>query len=161
MTVDFGEEGDKKLRFEAPWDFDSGLGNKNRCLDGTGFYAANIVPDVNGGPEGGGEYETINPWLAVLIYEDWMQESIKKTWTKAYDAGVFDRAFAMIAEDKVKYHEAFTRNYSKWNNIIYNAPFVNELSPLAAACTNQEEAADFLLEWLQSRVEFLNGEWHE
>lgn len=161
MTVDFGEEGDKKLRFEAPWDFDSGLGNKNRCLDGTGFYAANIVPDVNGGPEGGGEYETINPWLAVLIYEDWMQEAIKATWTRVYDTGVFDRAFAMIAEDKVKYHEAFSRNYSKWNNIIYNEPFARELSPLAAACTNQEEAADFLLEWLQSRVEFLNGEWHE
>ncbi len=161
MTVDFGPEGDKKLRFEAPWDFDSGLGNKDRCLNGIGFYAANIVPDVNGGPEGGGEYETINPWLAVLIYEDWMQETVKATWTKVYDAGVFDRAFNMIAEDKVKYHEAFTRNYSKWNNIIYNAPFVNELSPLAAACTNQEEAADFLLEWLQSRVEFLNGEWHE
>lgn len=161
MAVDFGTEGDKKLRFEAPWDFDSGLGNKDRCLDGTGFYAANIVPDVEGGPNGGGHYETINPWLAVLIYEDWMQETIRKTWTEAYDAGVFDRAFAMIEEDKTRCQAAFTRNYNKWNNIINNAPFVNELSPLAAACTNQEEAADFLLEWLQSRVEFLNGEWHE
>jgi len=161
MAVDFGTEGDKKLRFEAPWDFDSGLGNKDRCLDGTGFYAANIVPDVEGGPNGGGHYETINPWLAVLIYEDWIQENIRKTWTEAYDAGVFDRAFAMIEEDKTRCQAAFTRNYNKWNNIINNAPFVNELSPLAAACTNQEEAADFLLEWLQSRVEFLNGEWHE
>jgi hypothetical protein len=161
MTVDFGPEGDKKLTFQAPWDFDSGLGNKNRCLDGTGFYAANIVPDVNGGPGAGGDYETINPWLAVLIYEDYMQDVIKKTWTEAYDAGVFDRAYAMIAEDKTKFQPAFSRNYNKWNNIIDNAPFVKELSPLAAACTNQEEAADFLLEWLQSRVEFLNGEWHE
>lgn len=160
MTVDFGPEGDKKLTFQAPWDFDSGLGNKNRCLDGTGFYAANIVPDVNGGPGAGGDYETINPWLAVLIYEDYMQDAIKKTWTEAYDAGVFDRAYAMIAEDKTKFQAAFSRNYNKWNNIIDNAPFVKELSPLAAACTNQEEAADFLLEWLQSRVEFLNGEWH-
>ena len=90
-----------------------------------------------------------------------MQDAIKKTWTEAYDAGVFDRAYAMIAEDKTKFQAAFSRNYNKWNNIIDNAPFVKELSPLAAACTNQEEAADFLLEWLQSRVEFLNGEWHE
>ncbi|MBR4086046.1 MAG: CotH kinase family protein [Lachnospiraceae bacterium] len=161
MAVDFGPKGDKKLTFQAPWDFDSGLGNKDRCLDGTGFYAANIVPDVDGGPEGGGEYETINPWLAVLIYEEWMQDSIRKTWTKAYDTGVFERAFAMIAEDKTRCQAAFTRNYKKWNNIINNAPFVNELSVPAAACTNQEEAADFLLEWLQSRVEFLNNEWHE
>ncbi len=161
MAVDFGTEGDKKLRFEAPWDFDSGLGNKDRCLDGTGFYAANIVPDVEGGPNGGGHYETINPWLAVLIYEDYVQDAIKKTWTKAYDSGVFEDAYAMIKEDKTRCQAAFTRNYNKWNNIINNAPFVNELSPLAAACTNQEEAADFLLEWLESRVEFLNGEWHE
>lgn len=161
MTVDFGPEGDKKLSFQAPWDFDSGLGNKDRCLDGNGFYAANIVPDVDGGPNGGGEYETINPWLAVLIYEDYMQEAIRKTWTKAYDAGVFEDAYAMIKADKTGCQAAFTRNYKKWNNIINNAPFVNELSPLAAACTNQDEAADFLLEWLKSRVEFLNGEWHE
>ncbi len=161
MTVDFGPKGNKKLTFQAPWDFDSGLGNKERCLDGTGFYAANIVPDVDGGPNGGGYYETINPWLAVLIYEDYVQDAIKKTWTEAYDAGVFNRAYAMIAEDKIRCQKAFTRNYNKWNNIINNAPFVNELSPLAAACTNQQEAADFLMEWLQSRVEFLNGEWHE
>lgn len=161
MTVDFGPEGDRKLRFEAPWDFDSGLGNKDRCLDGTGFYAANIVPDVNGGPEGGGEYETINPWLAVLIYEDWMQESIKETWTKAYDAGVFEEAYSMIEEDTARYQVAFNRNYGKWNNIIMNQAFAGELSQLAAACKTQEEAADFLVEWLESRVEFLNEQWHE
>lgn len=161
MTVDFGPEGNRKLRFEAPWDFDSGLGNKDRCLDGTGFYAANIVPDVNGGPEGGGEYETINPWLAVLIYEDWMQESIKETWTKAYDAGVFEEAYSMIEEDTARYQAAFNRNYGKWNNIIMNQAFAGELSQLAAACKTQEEAADFLVEWLESRVEFLNEQWHE
>lgn len=37
----------KKLTFEVPWDFDSAMGNKDRCADGTGFYAANIVWDVN------------------------------------------------------------------------------------------------------------------
>ena len=161
MTVDFGPDGDKKLTFQAPWDFDSGLGNKNRCLDGTGFYAANIVPDVDGGPNGGGYYETINPWLAVLIYEDYVQEAIRETWTKAYDAGIFEDAYAMITEDKTRCRAAFTRNYNKWNNILNNYEFARELSPLAAACKTQEEAADFLLEWLQSRVEFLNGEWHE
>ncbi|MBQ3028210.1 MAG: CotH kinase family protein, partial [Lachnospiraceae bacterium] len=55
LSVDFGPEGNKKLTFEAPWDFDSAMGLKDRCLDGTGFYASNIVPDVNGGPQGGGD----------------------------------------------------------------------------------------------------------
>ncbi|MBQ8799635.1 MAG: CotH kinase family protein [Lachnospiraceae bacterium] len=160
MSVDFGPEGNKKLTFEAPWDFDSAMGNKNRCLDGTGFYAANIVPDVDGGPSAGGKYETINPWLAVLIYEDWFQSLVKEKWTKAYDSGVFERAAAMITEDTDRCSEAFLRNYDKWNNIINNGPFVNELSPKAAACKTQKEAADFLLTWFQSRVDFLNGQWH-
>ncbi|MDE5564687.1 MAG: CotH kinase family protein, partial [Oscillospiraceae bacterium] len=81
MDVDFEPDGDRRLRFEAPWDFDSALGNKNRCADGTGFYAANIIPDVND------EYETVNPWLAVLMYEDWFQDLIREKWTNAYDSG--------------------------------------------------------------------------
>lgn len=67
MDADFGPDGNKKLTFEAPWDFDSAMGNKDRCLDGTGFYASNIVPDVNGGSEVGG-YDTINPWLVILAH---------------------------------------------------------------------------------------------
>lgn len=161
MSVDFGPAGDKKLKFQAPWDFDSGLGNKNRCLDGSGFYAANFVPEVNGSPDDGIDYRYINPWLAVLIHEDWIQEDIRKTWTKAYDAGVFEHAFSMITEDKNRCQDAFIRNYNKWNNIINNEPFAKELSAPAAACKTQAEAADFLLEWLQSRVEFLNGQWHK
>ena len=38
MDVDFGEAGDKKLRFEAPWDYDSSFGNTLGCLDGEGIY---------------------------------------------------------------------------------------------------------------------------
>ena len=35
MDVDFGEAGDKKLRFEAPWDFDSTMGNKSFAIENT------------------------------------------------------------------------------------------------------------------------------
>ena len=161
MDADFGEGGDKKLTFEAPWDFDSGLGNKDRCADGTGYYAANIIPDVNGGPSGGGMYETINPWLAVLMYEDWFGDIIKDKWTAAYDRGVFTDTLTMLENDKTNYHEAFLRNYDRWDNISNNGAFVNELSKGAAKCKTHEMAADYLIEWLTARVEFVNGEWHK
>ena len=161
MDVDFGEGGDKRLTFEAPWDFDSGLGNKDRCADGTGFYAANIVPDVNGGPSGGGMYETINPWLAVLMYEDWYQDIIREKWTAAYDAGVFSDTISMVENDKTELHDAFLRNYDRWDNISNNMAFVNELSPGAAACKTHEMAADYLIDWLNARVEFVNSAWHK
>ena len=159
MSADFGPGGDKKLTFEAHWDFDSALGNKDRCADGTGFYAANIVPDVNGGPGNGGDYNSINPWLAVLAYEDWYQELITMQWTTAYDSGVFDRVYAMLEADQKQCAEAFDRNYERWNNINHPA-FSNELSPQSAACTTQAQAYTFLADWLKKRVEFLNDYWH-
>lgn len=159
MTADFGEGGNRKLTFEAPWDFDSGLGNKSRCPDGTGFYAANIIPDVNGGIMYGG-YETINPWLAVLANLDWYQELVKDTWTTAYDDKVFDRALQMIETDAENCKTAFAKNYLRWDNIVRNDAFVNELSAKAAACKNETEAIAYLCEWLTARVNFLNEQWH-
>lgn len=154
MDVDFGQGGDKRLTFEAPWDFDSAMGNKDRCADGTGFYAANILYDVND------VYETINPWLAVLMYEDWFQDMIREKWTALYDAGAFDRACEMIRNDTSQYQEAITRNYQRWNNLLHNSAS-HELSRRAARCKTHAEAAAYLEEWLRSRVDFLNEQWHQ
>ena len=155
MSVDFASEGNKKLTFQAPWDFDSALGIKDRCIDGTGFYASNIVPDVSGN-----NFETINPWLVVLIHEDWFQESVKDTWTVAYDDGAFSRTLAMITEDTDRCQAAFLRNYEKWNiTDIYNA-YVYEHSYEAMQCKDQKESADFLAHWFEKRVNFLNSHWH-
>ena len=159
MDADFGPDGNKKLTFEAPWDFDSAMGNKDRCLDGTGFYASNIVPDVNGGSEVGG-YDTINPWLVILAHEDWYQDMIRNTWTKAYDSGTFKRTCDLIVKDSTELQDEFNKNYSKWNNIKNNEDFVNELSAPAKKCKTQLEAAEFLLSWLNSRIAFLNEQWH-
>ena len=161
MDADFSADGKKKLTFEAPWDFDSSMGNKDRCLDGQGFYAPNIVPDVNGGTKGGGQYDTINPWLVVLAHEDWYQELIKEKWTKVYDDGVFDRTLKLIEKDSTELEDEFRKNYQKWNNIIVNTEFVKELSEPAKACMNELQAAEFLTSWLQSRIDFLNSQWHK
>jgi len=154
MDVDFGANGSKKLRFEAPWDFDSGLGNKDRCADGKGHFAANIIPD------NGGFGNTINAWLAVIIYEDWFQDIIRSKWTKAYESGVFTQVISSIRSESNNYAEAFDRNYEKWNNIIDNKQFANELSPGAKKCKTQKEAANYLADWLEKRISFINSNWH-
>lgn len=155
MSVDFGEGGSRKLRFEAPWDFDSSMGNKDRCADGKGFYAGNIIFDVNGEFE-----EMCNPWLMVLMNEDWYQNIVKERWTEISDSGAFERAYEMITSDSEKLEPAFTRNYDKWDNIRHNDAR-NELSAGAAACTTQKYAAEYLERWLKLRVNFLNSEWHK
>lgn len=154
MTADFGETGDKKLTFTAPWDFDSAMGNKDRCADSTGLYAANIVPDVNG------EYETINPWLAVLMYEDWFTDIIRENWTEAYNSGIFTSACDMIKADTAEYTAAFNRNYTRWNNILKNDAFKMELSKKAKKCRSHSDCSEYLCDWLTKRIEYLNGYWN-
>ncbi|MBR5371804.1 MAG: CotH kinase family protein [Oscillospiraceae bacterium] len=155
MSADFGEGGDKKLTFEAPWDFDSALGNKNRCPDGTGFYAANIVPDVNGNM-----YETINPWLAVLMYQNWFQEEIRAEWTTHFDNGTFSNAVSMIRSETEKHEDAFTRNNERWKISTLDKEILSELCRGAARCGTQKEASDYLADWLEKRIQFLNEHWH-
>jgi len=154
MDVDFGPNGSKKLRFECPWDFDSGLGNKERCSNGTGYFAANAIPD-NGGFMG----NKINPWLAVIIYEDWFQEIIRSKWTKAYNSGVFTDVVEMIKTDTTVAKSAIDRNYSKWDNINKNNSFRNELSQNALKCKSQQQHASYLAAWIKARADFVNTIW--
>lgn len=156
MTADFGAEGDKKLTFQAPWDFDSGLGNKNRCVKGTGFYAGSLVPDVNGN-----EYETVNPWLCVLMYEDWYQDIIRNTWTEAYDSGIFARAAETVRSETAANQNAFQKNKERWTFSAADPEIMSELSRAAKQCHSQEESAAFLAEWIEKRTAFLNEYWHK
>ena len=155
MDVDFTPGKEKKLTFEAPWDFDSALGIKNRCPDGTGWYAANIIPDVNEHT-----YETINPWLAVLIYEDWFQQLVREKWTAAYDAGVFTKAQKEILTVTDACKDAFSRNYSAWGSSTEVESIAQELSPAAMRCKTQPDAAGQFSGWLKNRIDFLNSQWH-
>ena len=155
MDVDFGAEGDKRLTFEAPWDFDSGLGNKDRCADGTGFYAGNIVPDVNGNGA------RINPWLNVMLHQDWFMEIVRQKWNAACESVVFSETVNMIRSYPETYSDAFDMNYKRWNNLADNSEFAGELTKKAAACNTHKEAADYLADWLEARVAFLDSQWHE
>ena len=154
MSVDFGEDGAKKLTFEAPWDFDSAFGNKDRAADGKGFYAANIMMDVNN------RYSSFNPWLVILMHEDWYMDIIRQEWTEAYDSLVFDRVFEMIEKDTSQYSEAFDRNYKRWNNLIDKSAFQDELTAKSKAVKTHGEASMLLSQWLKTRVEFLNSKFH-
>lgn len=155
MDADFGEGGSRKLRFEAPWDFDSGLGNKNRCADGTGHYAGNIIYDVNGEAE-----VMCNPWLMVLMYQDWYRDIIKERWTELYDSGALKNVCEMITTDSEQYEKAFVKNSEKWGEAFTNQSILYELSEAAAECKTEKQAAEYLRSWLEARVEFMNSEWY-
>ncbi|ORX76597.1 hypothetical protein BCR32DRAFT_303413 [Anaeromyces robustus] len=156
MDVDFGKDGSKKLRFEAPWDFDSGLGNRKSCLNGSGFFAGNINEDQNVP----GKYQ-INPWLAITMYEDWYQDLIKAKWTKLYDNGVFSHTVENIHSNLQKYNEVFKRDYAKWDNEVRREAIGTELAHQEMESRSAAESAAYLAEWMEARVDFMNNHWHQ
>ena len=155
ISVDLSENGDKRLRFEAPWDFDSSMGNRYVCVDAKGFHAANVVDDVDH------RYRAINPWLAVLMGEDWFREIVAEKWTALYDSGALSDTVGMIRADSVTYRDAFTRNYERWSNMADKSPLDYELNREAFNCRTEAESAEQLAHWLERRIAFLNGYWHK
>ena len=113
------------------------------------------MPDVNGFV-----YETVNPWICVLMYEDWYQDIIRQKWTAAYDSGIYQKAIENVRSDTKNYADAFQRNNDKWGISTKDDAILFELERNAASCHSQESAAEYLANWLEARIAFLNSKWH-
>ena len=153
MSADLSEDGDRKLRFEAPWDFDSALGNCRVVENATGFHAANTVYNVDH------DFWSVNPWLTVMMRQEWFRELIAQKWTELFDSGALKETVVMIRSDSKKYKAAFTRNYKRWDNMADKEAIRRELNKKARSCRSEEEAARWLADWLWKRIRVLNGFW--
>lgn len=154
MTVDFGEGSDGKLRFDAPWDFDSALGNKNFCPDSNGVFAGKITWDVNHQFRDSG-----NPWFLMFINCDWFQDLIRQKWKQLQENKVHQKVLNHIAFVKEQYKEDFAENYERWPLDCSRIYVMNELSQAAGKCQNQNEAAEYLYTWLDKRFTSLDKIW--
>lgn len=156
MDIDFAEpaEGedvgrkDKKLRFEAPWDFDSTMGNKRHAANAQGMFAGAVQKEVNFNDDG-----YANPWMVIFIKQAWFQTLVKSEWaackhaTVASDADEFISSFA-------KYAVQLEFNRTRWDNPSSNG----ELNPdsAQAAATSHGASADYLKDWLAKRFTAVN-----
>ena len=138
MSADMSESGDKLLRFEAPWDFDSAFGLKWECMNGTGLFAAN----------------SDNPWLIMFINEDWFQDAIKEKWRELHDASVLKNAAEFIRSGRAHYADAYKDNFDKWGFVKSG-----ELNDTTMALNDHAAAVDHLYGWFETRIEYLDGLW--
>ncbi|MBE7088259.1 MAG: hypothetical protein E7370_01860 [Clostridiales bacterium] len=142
MSADMTETGNKKLTFQAPWDFDSSFGIRSGWVSSpVGMHVAN----------------SNNPWLVVLIRQDWFMDKVKAKWVECWENGVFSTALELIYEHKVTYEDYYAKNYEKWGNIGVNVG--NELVQDVVNCKTQAEAADVFANWLSTRFNYLNSQW--
>ena len=145
LSLDMSEDGDKKITFEAPWDFDSSFGIRHIANGTTGFFAQNHG----------------NPWFSVLAGQSWFFEMVCEKWAEMKEYGVLDNAIWLIESQKVVYKDYYTRNYNRWSDRIRygNDEVVGELNALKDANTAQGHAADYLINWLEKRIAWLDERW--
>lgn len=145
MTLDMSASEPGKLTFQAPWDFDSTMGNKEHDANVQGLYAGVVGYDVNCERIGTG-----NPWMMLLVNQSWFNEMVKEKWNAVKDS-VFSKVTRQITSFTSEYSASFEKNYERW-------PMEpnDEYRPAAAACNTQREAANQLKNWLNARKSSLD-----
>ena len=166
MSFDNSPEGDKKLRFDNPWDFDSNFGNRRGFLE---------QPDTAGsGWNAKDPYfmdRTANMWLQLLGKMDFfMNDYVKPKWNAARTAGVFEDMMNLAKTYYAYYDGEYTKNFTKWtttqasdNNVgsYFNGDGVNsgELRKPFVNVSERKEAQKETLNWLAKRVNYLENRW--
>lgn len=163
MSFDNSPEGDKKLRFDNPWDFDSNFGNRRGFIE---------KPDVsNGGKDPYFMDRTANMWLQFLGKMDFfMNDYVKPKWNAARQNGVFEDMMNVAKTYYAYYDGEYAKNFTKWNTTqasdqnvasYFNGDGVNsgELRKPFVNVSERKDAQKETLNWLAKRVNYLESKW--
>ena len=179
FTLDFSENGNKKLTFNAPWDFDYAVGNntfenamraklnKSKLIsegrmtsNGKQLKATTVLTKDDFTFENRTTLycrATDNPWFEIFSNENWIWDLLYQRYTEASEAGLFTSLLKMIETYTVKYENAFNENFEKWPNA-----FGVKLSALQpdeiTYFVTQKQAGDYLRIWLEERIDGLGYE---
>ena len=164
MSFDNTESGEKKLRYDNPWDFDSNFGNRNN------FITSADTASSSGGWGGGSGFDpyyldrTSNMWLQLLGNLDFFMDVVKQKWNLARENQVFERMFQMIRVYFKYYDYEARKNFQKWPEIKASdsqvgAYFSGELRDVFKDPKNRKEAQTETINWCAKRVNYLEKKW--
>lgn len=170
MSYDNSTNGDKKLRYDNPWDFDSNFGNRRNFIE---------KPDVASAGSGWGQSSfdpyfmdrSANMWLQLLGKMSWfMNDYVIPKWNAARTNNVFENMMS-LAKTFYKYYDGeYTKNFTKWtttqasdNNVgsYFNGDGVNsgELRKPFVNVNERKDAQKETINWLAKRVNYLENRW--
>lgn len=145
MSLDMSNTGDKKLRFDVPWDFDSSFGIRKNCMENAkGLY-------VN---------RSTNMWLNLFSKLDFFKEKVKTKWNELRENFVFENSLYMLEQYSKTYAEFYSENFTRWPTCIgKNSDAKNELTNGYLNVKNQTEALKLLFDWFEKRINNLEKEF--
>ena len=163
MSFDNSATGDKKLRYDNPWDFDSNFGNRRNFLTNPDQKNGNYDPYFMD--------RTANMWLQLLGKLDFfINDYVKPKWEAAKANHTFEKMNS-YAEAFYKYFDGeFQKNFQKWpttqasdQNVgsYFNGDGINsgELRKPFVNISERKDAQKETLNWLAKRVAYLDNRW--
>ena len=173
MSFDNTANGDKKLRYDNPWDFDSNFGNRRNFIE-----KPDEASSAGGGGWGGAQSfdpyfmdRTANMWLQFLGKLDWfMNDYVKPKWNAARENKTFEKMLGMLNVYYKYFDGEYQRNFAKWpttqasdSNVssYFNGDGVNsgELRKPFVNVNERKQAQQETINWLTKRVNYLEKKW--
>ena len=172
MSFDNTADGDKKLRFDNPWDFDSNFGNRRNFLE-----KPDVTNTTSGGWGGSQSYDpyfmdrTANMWLQLLgKINFFMNDYVKPKWNATRENKTFEKMLGMLNIYYKYFVGEYDRNFAKWpttqasdQNVAsyFNGDGVNsgELRKPFVDVNERVQAQQETINWLTKRVNYLEGRW--
>ena len=147
LFVDFSQNSThKRLTLGAPWDFDLGLGNKKS--DGH----PNPDGDFISNQAKGGMTE-FNPWLFLLSQTEFFNELFVKYYSVFANSGTYEKIRQYITYESSAFAIDFANEYAKWGGDS------GRTSMNTRTYSSHQDAVSYLLNWLQSRKEYLDNKY--
>ena len=164
MSFDNSATGEKKLRFDNPWDFDSNFGNRNNFITS--------ADSASGGSQwGGGGMDpyymdrTSNMWLQYLSKLDFfINDYVKPKWNQVREQLIFEKMFQMMRVYFQYYDYEARKNFTKWPEIKASddnvgSYFGGELRDVFKDPKNRKNAQAETINWCSKRVNYLEKKW--
>ncbi len=114
LSADFSSEGNKKLTFECPWDFDWAFVENSRYTGEKyeGFSAGTFCKYPLLGTNS--ERDRSNPWLILFMNAPWFRGMVYDRLIELKDSGAFDETIDEMYFWLDNYSEEFAKNLERW-----------------------------------------------
>jgi hypothetical protein len=133
---------DGKLHMGPCWDYDTCMGNQNAatCMYPEGYHVAT---------------SGYSPWYQTLTQEKDFKQAIHDRWSQLYDDGKIAEWMQFIDDQAKTISESQKLDKKKWPQKLKQTDLRGHLSLFT-----YDEELDYLKNWLNTRIAWLNSEWH-
>ncbi len=131
-----------KLHLGPIWDFDLSLGNSDEgCEYYTDLHAARNLMGQS------------NVWFYTFMSYDWFRQMVVERYQSEEVQTIISSLHGMIQAEVDANYNSLNRNFERWK--IFGQR-MNRETPPVVALKNYDQHYQYLLSWLDGRVEFMN-----